>query len=74
MEKIKAFLKRVLYAVGANLLGLVVSFLTTLLIPKYSDLWNAAGEVKQAMPLLKKVFGNQIDDEFLVQLHKRTMK
>ena len=47
---------------------------TTLLIPKYSDLWNAAGEVKQAMPLLKKVFGNQIDDEFLVQLHKRTMK
>ena len=35
MEKIKAFLKRVLYAVGANLLSLVVSFLTTLLIPKF---------------------------------------
>lgn len=32
---LKAFLKKVLYAVGANLLSLVVSVLTTLIVPKF---------------------------------------
>lgn len=42
----------------------------TLLIPGYYSLWKAADEVEQAMPLLKRIFGNQIDEEFLVKLHQ----
>ena len=35
MNKVKGFLLKVVYATGANLLGLVVSFLITLLIPVF---------------------------------------
>ena len=35
MSKASAFLKRVLYAMGANLLSLVASVLTTLIVPKF---------------------------------------
>ena len=39
-----------------------------ILIPGYYDLWNAADEVEQAIPLLRKVFGKQIDERFLIKL------
>ena len=35
MGKLKSFFKKVAYALGANLLSLMVSFLTTLIIPKF---------------------------------------
>lgn len=41
-----------------------------LLIPGYYDMWNATEEVEDAFYLLKKVFGKQIDDDFLMKLHK----
>lgn len=41
-----AFFKKVLYAVGANLLSLLVSVLTTLIVPKFFA--EPAEEQKQA--------------------------
>lgn len=38
-----------------------------LLVPGYYNLWQAAEEVEQALPLLKRVFGKQINDEFLTR-------
>ena len=35
MKNLGTFLKKVLYAVGANLLSLVVSVLSTLVVPKF---------------------------------------
>lgn len=35
MNKISRFLKKVIYAIGANLLSLIVSVLTTLIVPKF---------------------------------------
>ena len=39
-----------------------------LLIPGYYDLWKASGEVSQSLPLIKRVFGSQIDKDFLLKL------
>jgi O-antigen/teichoic acid export membrane protein len=35
MGKLKSFIKKVAYAIGANLLSLIVSILTTLIVPKF---------------------------------------
>ena len=39
-----------------------------LLIPGYYNMWEASAEVKQALPSLKRLFGKQIDDDFLLDL------
>lgn len=43
-----------------------------LLIPGYYNMWEAAEEVKQSLPLLKRLFGKQINDDFLLDLYKIT--
>ena len=35
MATLKSFIKKTLYVIGANLISLVVSFLTTLIVPKF---------------------------------------
>lgn len=41
-----------------------------LLIPGYYNMWEASEEVKQSLPLLKRLFGSQIDADFLLDLHR----
>lgn len=41
-----------------------------LLIPGYYNMWEASEEVEQSLPLLKRLFGNQIDADFLLDLHR----
>jgi len=41
-----------------------------LLIPSYYNMWEASEEVEQSLPLLKRLFGNQIDADFLLDLHR----
>ena len=43
-----------------------------LLIPGYDNMWEASEEVKQSLPLLKRLFGKQINDDFLLDLYKIT--
>lgn len=41
-----------------------------LFIPGYYNMWEASAEVQQSLPLLKRLFGKQINDDFLLDLHK----
>ena len=41
-----------------------------LLIPGYYNMWEASVEIEQSLPLLKRLFGKQINDVFLLDLYK----